>query len=187
MTNPVLHVAHSTGKERDSESGLDYFGARYYGSALGRFTSADPKLVPDEFDNPQSWNKYAYAGNNPLRYTDPDGKDWKDVVAGAFNAFRSDNTFGAGRQTGNGDFQSGQAMGDVFAAGQGTVQMIIGAAGDTGGALLDLTGVGAAIGVPAQVASTAVGLDGVGVAGAAAGNLNYTSEGSPFRFRRHTG
>jgi RHS repeat-associated protein len=72
MTNPVLHVAHSTGKERDSESGLDYFGARYCGSALGRFTSPDPKGIPDEFDNPQAWNEYAYAGNNPLRYTDPD-------------------------------------------------------------------------------------------------------------------
>jgi RHS repeat-associated protein len=61
-----------TGKERDSESGLDYFGARYCGSALGRFTSPDPKGIPDEFDNPQAWNEYAYAGNNPLRYTDPD-------------------------------------------------------------------------------------------------------------------
>ena len=42
-------LAHRfTGKERDSESGLDYFGARYYGSALGRFTSVDPD--PGDFD-----------------------------------------------------------------------------------------------------------------------------------------
>ena len=44
-----------TGKERDSESGLDYFGARYYGSALGRFSSPDNGIDQDETD-PQSWN-----------------------------------------------------------------------------------------------------------------------------------
>jgi hypothetical protein len=128
-------------------------------------------MIPDEFDNPQAWNKYSYTGNNPLRYTDPDGKDWKDVVAGAFNAFGSDNTFGAGRQTGNSDFRTGQAIGDGVAFVRGGVQMLAGAAGDVVGTLLDLTGVGAVVGVPAQIASTAVGLDGVGVAGTAAKNL----------------
>jgi RHS repeat-associated protein len=63
-----------TGKERDAESGLDYFGARYYGSALGRFTSADiPFADQDEYD-PQSWNLYSYVRNNPLRNIDPDGR-----------------------------------------------------------------------------------------------------------------
>jgi len=160
-----------SGKERDSESGLDYFGARYYGSALGRFTSPDPKLIPDEFDNPQSWNKYAYTGNNPLRYTDPDGKDWKDVVAGAFNALGSDNALGAGRQTGNGDFKTGQAIGDGIAYVQGGLQMLAGAAGFGGGTVLDLTGAGAIVGVPAQAVSAGVGLDGLAVAGTAAKNL----------------
>ncbi len=61
-----------TGKERDAESGLDYFGARYYGSALGRFTSADSTGYSG-LTNPQSWNLYAYTLNNPLRYIDPDG------------------------------------------------------------------------------------------------------------------
>lgn len=70
-------------------------------------------------------------------------------------------------------------MGDVAAAGQGAVQMIVGAAGDIGGTLLDLTGVGAAIGVPAQVASTAIGLDGVGVAGTAASNLITQAKALP--------
>ena len=69
-----------TGKERDAESGLDYFGARYYGSALGRWTSPDPKLFSKEaLQIPQEWNKYAYARNNPLEYVDPDGQD--DVAA----------------------------------------------------------------------------------------------------------
>ncbi len=62
-----------TGKERDSESGLDYFGARYYGSALGRFTSPDKPLVDQFVYNPQSWNLYTYVRNNPLAFIDPTG------------------------------------------------------------------------------------------------------------------
>lgn len=62
-----------TGKERDAESGLDYFGARYYGSTMGRFMSPDP--LGGHLENPQSLNKYAYALNNPLTNTDPTGLD----------------------------------------------------------------------------------------------------------------
>lgn len=62
-----------TGKERDAETGLDYFGARYMSSAQGRFTSPDPLLSSGRPDDPQSWNRYGYVGNNPLRYTDPFG------------------------------------------------------------------------------------------------------------------
>ena len=67
-----------TGKERDAESGLDYFGARYYGSALGRFTSPDwstkPQPIPyAKLENPQSLNLYAYVFNNPLAHRDADG------------------------------------------------------------------------------------------------------------------
>jgi RHS repeat-associated protein len=80
-----------TGKERDSESGLDYFIARHYSSGLGRFlqpdeftggpvdtfSSSDPlppgPLPYGDITNPQSLNKYSYTWNNPLRYTDPDG------------------------------------------------------------------------------------------------------------------
>jgi len=65
-----------TGKERDAESGLDYFGARYYGSALGRFTSPDPGNVGSDPRDPQSWNAYAYTGNNPLNRVDPNGTDY---------------------------------------------------------------------------------------------------------------
>jgi RHS repeat-associated protein len=65
-----------TGKQRDTESGLDYFGARYFGSALGRFTSPDPiTATPLHIINPQRWNMYAYGMNDPLAYTDPDGRD----------------------------------------------------------------------------------------------------------------
>ena len=100
------------------------------------------------------------------------------MVAGTFNALRSDNAFGIGRQTGNSDFQTGQAIGDGIAFVQGGVQTIAGAAGDVGGTLLDLTGIGAAIGVPAQVLSTAAAVDGRGVAGTAAKNLIVQASGT---------
>jgi RHS repeat-associated protein len=65
-----------TGKERDFETGQDYFGARYYGTGLGRFTTVDPELnIKDALVDPQRWNRYAYVANNPLKYTDPDGKN----------------------------------------------------------------------------------------------------------------
>jgi RHS repeat-associated protein len=74
---------HFTGKERDSESGLDNFGARYNGSSMGRFTSADHLLSSGRLTNPQTWNRYAYALNNPLRIVDPTGLwDW-DNSAGS--------------------------------------------------------------------------------------------------------
>jgi len=64
-----------TGKERDAETGLDYFGARYYGSKIGRFTTTDPAYtIAENLVDPQRWNRYAYARNNPLRYVDPDGR-----------------------------------------------------------------------------------------------------------------
>jgi RHS repeat-associated protein len=67
-----------TGKERDSESGNDYFGARYFDSNIGRFLSPDwsAKVEPvpySKLDNPQSLNLYAYVGNNPVSLVDADG------------------------------------------------------------------------------------------------------------------
>jgi RHS repeat-associated protein len=64
-----------TGQERDTESGLDNFGARYFGSNLGRFMSPDDFWKDSHVGDPQSWNKYTYARNNPLRYIDPTGEE----------------------------------------------------------------------------------------------------------------
>jgi RHS repeat-associated protein len=69
---------HYTGKERDAETGNDYFLARYYSSALGRFTTPDwsAKETPVPyalFDDPQSLNLYAYVRNNPITRIDSDG------------------------------------------------------------------------------------------------------------------
>ena len=77
----LICVSRSTGKERDAESGNVYFGARYYGSSMGRWMSPDyneagdvPDPVPyADLENPQSLNLYGYANNNPLKNTDPDG------------------------------------------------------------------------------------------------------------------
>jgi RHS repeat-associated protein len=63
-----------TGKERDSETGLDYFGARYNASTIGRFMTPDPSgKEAVKVDDPQTWNMYAYARNNPTTFTDPNG------------------------------------------------------------------------------------------------------------------
>jgi RHS repeat-associated protein len=64
-----------TGKERDAESGLDYFGARYFSGGQGRFTSPDSPLIDQSPDDPQSWNLYSYVRNNPLIFSDPTGND----------------------------------------------------------------------------------------------------------------
>jgi RHS repeat-associated protein len=69
---------HFTGKERDTESGNDYFGARYYASTMGRFLSPDWSATEEPvpyavLGDPQSLNLYAYVRNNPLSRTDPNG------------------------------------------------------------------------------------------------------------------
>lgn len=78
MTEFDVCASSCTGKERDIESGNDYFGARYYASSMGRFLTPDwsknPQGVPyADYTNPQSLNLYAYVDNNPLRAADPDG------------------------------------------------------------------------------------------------------------------
>jgi RHS repeat-associated protein len=65
-----------TQKERDNETGLDYFNARYYSNVQGRFAPTDPILMKqDRLRDPQELNLYAYVRNNPLKYIDPDGED----------------------------------------------------------------------------------------------------------------
>lgn len=78
-----------TGHERDGINDvadptfgyMDYMHARYYNPFWGRFLSVDPVLDLDKtIHNPQMWNRYAYVTNNPLRYTDPTGKNlWETL------------------------------------------------------------------------------------------------------------
>ncbi len=62
-----------TGKELDSEMGLNYFCQRYYDSQIGRFMTLDP--FGGYIELPQTQNRYAYCINNPLKYIDPLGLD----------------------------------------------------------------------------------------------------------------
>jgi RHS repeat-associated protein len=74
-----------TGKERDAESGLMYFGARYLVGRLARFPTVDPlasDLPADWLRTPQKLNPYAYVANNPLTYVDPVGLDAKKAAEG---------------------------------------------------------------------------------------------------------
>jgi RHS repeat-associated protein len=96
--------SRSTGKERDAESGNDYFGARYYASTMGRFMSPDwaAKASPvpyATFGDPQSLNLYAYMRNNPLGGADPDGHCdigcQFSIVMGIVNGIRRDGSVGA--------------------------------------------------------------------------------------------
>jgi len=87
---------HFTGKERDTESGLDYFGARYYASSMGRWMSpdwaagADPLPYADLSD-PQTLNLYSYTQNNPLARRDPDGHaSYQDCNGGTQQCWQGD-------------------------------------------------------------------------------------------------
>jgi RHS repeat-associated protein len=68
-----------TSKERDEETGLDYFGARYYLGPHARFMGVDPKMESAQMSQPQSWNRYSYVLNNPLTMIDPDGMGWVEI------------------------------------------------------------------------------------------------------------
>jgi RHS repeat-associated protein len=141
-----------TGKKTDDESGLIYFGARYYDPKLGRFITADT-IVPYPY-NPQALNRYSYAGNNPVSHLE-DGhgwfkKFWKSLVGGIVGAvvgivsgnpwlgFSAYNAFTAGMNGGNigaavvgglAGYFGGGLIGNTFGTFWGTV-----AGGALGGA-----------------------------------------------------
>ncbi len=87
-----------TGKERDTESQLDYFGARYYANITGRFMSPDwaakPTSVPyAEFGDPQSLNLYSYVRNSPIVRVDADGHGLNDLSNIGFGGTQVDIVF----------------------------------------------------------------------------------------------
>ncbi|MCU1284061.1 MAG: Protein sidekick-2 [Acidobacteriales bacterium] len=110
-----------TGKERDPESGLDYFGARFYGSGLGRWLTPDwserPAPVPyADFTEPQSLNLYGYVRNSPITRSDVDGHMYGvgqniDVdAAGSPGEDNNSNTKDSGGQPGGSVPQAAQSQ-----------------------------------------------------------------------------
>jgi len=79
-----------TGKELDTDTGLYYYGARYYDPMIGRFITADS--VVSDFYDPQDLNRYAYARNNPMKYVDPNGHAYAET-GGQYDLFSTYNIF----------------------------------------------------------------------------------------------
>jgi RHS repeat-associated protein len=144
-TGPDIASAKFTGKERDWETGLDYFGARYMSSAQGRFSSPDPLMGSAQLSNPQTWNRYTYGLNNPLRNTDPLGLyDWDASAGGAYtdeelearrgshDLSRKERNAAENALSFRANFRAGlEAAGDAAdASGQATAQGAVAAYGD---------------------------------------------------------
>jgi RHS repeat-associated protein len=123
-----------TGKERDSESGNDYFDARYMASSMGRFLSPDPSNLSVDWWLPQTWNRYSYALNNPLTVVDKNGL-WptyvhNNIIDEAFPGMSKEDLqnlkdssfvmdFGAGQQDPSNAYMHGMSdgSGQVFYGG----------------------------------------------------------------------
>jgi len=151
----------STGKERDAESGNDYFGKRYYASSMGRWMSPDKSLDGAIMELPQTWNKYSYEYNRPLYGTDPDGQC--PPCIGAIIGGTIQGGFDLGKQLyNNGGSFSKVSWGEVGANAAG---------GAVAGAIAGATG-GASIVANALVGDVAAGMTGNIVGGAVTGALD---------------
>jgi len=157
-----------TGQIKDDETGLYYFNARYYDPELGRFTQPD-RRIPD-LSNPQSYNRYSYCVNNPLRYNDPDGRapsDWANAWSSAINRGATYISAGPSHWIYNGTVGSlnslvgglaeplrfGSTAGALSGSGHATAgQIALGALQEAGRAAA-IVPVGAAIGTPSRVVS----------------------------------
>lgn len=95
-----------TGKERDTETGWDYFGARYYDPSIGRWVVVDPRA-----GNYPSLSPYVYVANNPLGATDPDG-EWINFLVGGLIGGAVDFGLQVAGNVGSGQSFS-EAVGDV--------------------------------------------------------------------------
>jgi RHS repeat-associated protein len=112
-----------TSYNRDSESGLDYALARYYDSRTGTFLMVDP--VEGKSGDPQSWNRYAYARNNPIMVTDPSGKFFFIPLLIMFAESFAENmavSFVSNSAEGHPSLSWGDVEGAALGAGLGTAE-----------------------------------------------------------------
>ena len=173
------------GKERDTETGNDDFGARYYSNRFGRWLSADWSAVPApvpyaNLTNPQTLNLYAMIADDPESFADLDGHccdgDGIGDTIGRFFAtavatWASDNAGGAFRPNATTvEGKLGQALGDTVAQYTGASEVKAAGSAQTGA--LVLAGAGQEEAAPlAELGSVALGLHGAMTAGVATTNL----------------
>ena len=130
-----------TGKILDAETGLNYFGARYYNAAIGRWISPDPTVPHPE--NLQSLNRYSYVLNRPLTLVDPDGYAEQQASqataanrqngspTGGFNVVAQVNRYGIGKTLdkvkgrGKGGFSAWHGVVDVLLKGSHVAQKMV--------------------------------------------------------------
>ncbi len=175
LRTPYLY----TGKEFDQETGLYYFGARYYDPRTSVWQSADPILDSYLYGNHARgvYNSlniqlYAYAAQNPMRFTDPDGKSFGDFIVGMGNAMSNNVTLGGiPRQQGNLDLRLGQAAGDIISIVIGIDEMGAGGGLMGAGAVATPTGVLTVPGAAAVAGGAALAGHGAGVTANASKNL----------------
>ncbi|MCC6589864.1 MAG: RHS repeat-associated core domain-containing protein [Bryobacterales bacterium] len=168
-----------TAKERDAETGLDYFGARYFSAAQGRWTSPDRPFADQFPDDPQSWNLYSYVRNNPLRYIDDDGRGARELWLGLTNAVSSNAGAVQRIRSNDSDIGLGQKIGDVVSFAGGLIEMAGGGGIVAGGAAACGTGVLCAAGAPAAIGGTAIAGHGALLTGNATLNLMASAKDSP--------
>jgi RHS repeat-associated protein len=163
----------------NSAIGLDYFGARYYSGAQGRFTSPDKPFADQFVAEPQSWNLYSYVRNNPLRYIDDDGRGAREIWFGLTNAVSSNA--GAVRRVDSvdSDVRFGQRIGDVVSFAGGLIEMAGGGVSAGGGAAACGTGVLCPAGAAAVVGGTALAMHGALLTGNATLNLMSSVNDAP--------
>ncbi len=151
-----------TGKLEESPSGIQYFGARWYEPEIGRFLSVDPVTFKES--NIFSFNRYAYANNNPYKYTDPDGRIpiIATAMIGAFSGFVSGGLGAAA--AGGEDFSIavGAGLGGLVGGVVGAVNPLAAAAAGRVaglfGARLAASGVNAALNIVANITGQIMGV-----------------------------
>ncbi len=177
-----IKVKHKfTGQELDTESGLYYYGARYYEPEIGRFISADS--IVQDYTDPQTLNRYSYCRNNPVILTDPSGNFFVEMLIGAvigalMSGVQSDWNFQA-MVTGG---VIGGISGGIFSGVEGAVAGSLASsvqagaissttAGAISGAAGGAVGFGAGLAISQIVESTVI----IGMVGGAAGGATASA------------
>jgi RHS repeat-associated protein len=178
-SSPDVLSEKFTSKERDAETGLDYFGFRYFSSAQGRWTGPDQPFADQHNEDPQSWNMYAYVRNNPLIHVDPNGKQSCAMVGNPCGYLPTGPPTGKNIAIAAGIIAAPAAIAGAPEIGAGAG--LLGTLRAAGSAALAWI-----LGHPQQVQDAAAGIA-EGLSGAAPGSLSSASTLSTFGFTKVEG